>query len=217
MNILKGILYSLLGMFLVVCSIAAWDVHLFLKDLRPLAPKVSTLTDNLNETAIGANKVVGVTYHAAQDISNAAKQQTKTAQQIELETYKTMASVRLLVVRMDHDVIPRANKILDDADNGVVQSTNDLKSLQGLIAQSETLVASLQGQVSDPKIQDTLTQLDLSAKAANASLVELQASATDVHQIADKARETYLKPVKLWLTLLKFVVPIVPEAVVAAK
>jgi hypothetical protein len=102
--------------------------------------------------------------------------------------------------------------------NGLLLSgTATMTEVQASVNRVNNLVVALQGQVQDPSIKMALDNLSQSAKAMADGMQQLAAASTDVRQIADKARDTYLKPVNLWWGLVKELLPLAGSAAQVVK
>lgn len=126
------------------------------------------------------------------------------------------------------DNLASASAHLDQAiqhTDGAIQSLNALLAsgtatmaeVQSSLKRVNDLIVALQGQVSDPSIKLALDNLAASGKAMAEGMQQLAAASTDVRQIADKARETYLKPVNLWWGLVKELLPLAGSAAQVVK
>jgi methyl-accepting chemotaxis protein len=92
-----------------------------------------------------------------------------------------------------------------------------MAEVQASVNRVNNLIVALQGQVQDPSIKIALDNLAASGKAMADGMQQLAAASTDVRQIADKARETYLKPVNLWWGLVKELLPLAGSAAQVVK
>jgi hypothetical protein len=126
------------------------------------------------------------------------------------------------------DNLAVATKHLDEAilhTDGAIQSLNALLAsgtatmaeVQSSLKRVNDLIVALQGQVSDPSIRTALDNLAAAGKSMADGMQQLAAASTDVRQIADKARETYLKPVNLWWGLVKELLPLAGSAAQVVK
>jgi hypothetical protein len=89
--------------------------------------------------------------------------------------------------------------------------------VRGSIDNVNALIVALQGQISDPSIKMALDNLAAAGKGMADGMQQLAAASTDVRQIADKARDTYLKPVNLWWGLVKELLPLAGSAAQVVK
>lgn len=102
--------------------------------------------------------------------------------------------------------------------NALLQSgTATMAEVQASLKRVNDLIVALEGQVSDPSIRLALDNLAAAGKAMADGMQQLAAASTDVRQIADKARETYLKPVNLWWGLVKELLPLAGSAAQVVK
>jgi hypothetical protein len=93
-------------------------------------------------------------------------------------------------------------------------SVDELRGNEKLI---EKLIADLDAQVTDPHIKELLANLADAVKSGADATAQFAAIATDGRQVADKARETYLKPVNLWWGLVKELLPLAGAAAQVVK
>lgn len=192
-----------------------YEAAMLLRDLRVTVRELDYPIGNLNDATKEATETVGLANVALGDMRDAAKAETKTANKIFLETDKTMASVRLLVVRLDHDVVPQVTSLLVKANRGVELANVDLVGLQAAIAETNKLIADADLQVTDPNIKKMLDELAKSGEEASASMVQLLAILTDGRQVADEVRAAYLKPVNVWIKTVEKLLGIAPPIVTA--
>ena len=122
------------------------------------------------------------------------------------------AATRLLTETIGHtdQAVQNLNALL-------ASGTATMAEVQASLARVNALIVALQGQVQDPAIKEALDNLAASGKAMADGMQQLAAASTDVRQIADKARETYLKPVNLWWGLVKELLPLAGSAAQVVK
>lgn len=166
-----------------------YDFHRLIGDVRVSIRESDYVLGNINEVAQNANGVVDLAHGAVQKISEAATEETKSARKISLETYKTMASVRLLVVRLDNGPVSKLNAVLESADK-------NLDELSQAIASTNKLAADADAQISDPAIKNSLDKLNISAqnladatKDGAATMVKLRDGVTDFFKPISKAKQ----------------------------
>lgn len=123
-----------------------------------------------------------------------------------------------------NDAAAHLDRLVQDADTSILSlnallqgGTATLAEIQASLKHVNDLIAALQAQVSDPTIKAVLDKLLEAAKAMADGMQQLAGASTDVHQIADKARETYLKPVNLWWGLVKELLPLAGSAAQVIK
>jgi hypothetical protein len=113
--------------------------------------------------------------------------------------------------------IRRTDATIQNLNALLSSGTTTMGEVQSSLERVNALIAALEGQVSDPSIKTALDNLAGSAKAMADGMTQLAAASTDVRQIADKARETYLKPVNLWWGLVKELLPLAGSAAQVVK
>jgi hypothetical protein len=124
----------------------------------------------------------------------------------------------LATAAADLDVtIRRTDATIQNLNALLASGTATMAEIQASLKRVNDLIVALEGQVSDPSIKIALDNLAGSAKAMADGMTQLAAASTDVRQIADKARETYLKPVNLWWGLVKELLPLAGSAAQVLK
>jgi hypothetical protein len=119
------------------------------------------------------------------------------------------------------DNLALATSRLDDAMlhlDQLIQSGNaSVKELQNNEKAIEALIADLDAQVNDPAIKEILAQFLKVAQNAAEATGQFAATTTDLRQVADKMRETYLKPVNIWWALVRELLPLAGSAAQVIK
>jgi hypothetical protein len=95
--------------------------------------------------------------------------------------------------------------------------TATIAELQAAIKQVNAVIRDLDRQVTDPEIKESVANFAKASQNAAVATEQLAAIATDGRQVADKARETYLKPVNLWWGLVKTLLPLAGSAAQVVK
>ena len=95
--------------------------------------------------------------------------------------------------------------------------TATIAELQAAIKQVNAVIRDLDGQVTDPAIKEAVANFAKASQSAAVATEQLAAIATDGRQVADKARETYLKPVNLWWGMVKTLLPLAGSAAQVVK
>lgn len=173
------------------------------KDLNTFNGKLNTLAVTVNEAAVEARD-------ASTQAKLAATEQRAYWQKTSLETYKTMASLRLTIVRTDtslnDQLVPRLALALDNTNKlsvaaaGGLQQTMD--SLRPVLSNLAAASAGAATTMNDPAIRETLGHLDeTSARAALAAAQTVQIAghlndasrdfAAYVHRVTAPARGVY--------------------------
>ena len=207
---------NLAWLSVLVC--AAWalsEVALLIRSARRDETRLANETDTLIQTA-----------QKASDAAYAAEsKQLVTLDRTSSEVYKTTAAARLVLVRLDRSI----NDQLVPRFAAALQSTIDLErvssdSVGGTAIQLRPAIENLSrasaaaaDAMADPGIRDAIKHLDATSVSLDGSVQQLDASMTDVRQMADKARATYLKPVNLWWGLVKELLPLAGSAAQVVK
>jgi len=92
-----------------------------------------------------------------------------------------------------------------------------IHQVNDVIGDLDQVVGHLDDKVTDPTLKNIVANFDKTAQNAATSMEQLAAIATDGRQVADKARETYLKPVNLWWGLVKTLLPLAGSAAQVVK
>ena len=92
-----------------------------------------------------------------------------------------------------------------------------IHQVNDVIGDLDQVVGHLDDKVTDPALKNIVANFDKTAQNAATSMEQLAAIATDGRQVADKARETYLKPVNLWWGLVKTLLPLAGSAAQVVK
>jgi len=194
---------------LIICCVVLWDVHGLIRDARVTIRGADPILGNINQAASDLSGMTKVANSAMSAETGRIAASTK-------ELQKTEASVRLLVVRTNESLngSPNVAGLLPTA-TGALRSATALSD--GTLARIDRTADSLEPSLlalnrgttafanaaSDPNIPVTLANLGTATKSAADGMAQVAAIATDGRQVADKARETYLKPVNLWYALSK--------------
>lgn len=158
---------------ITICAgVLAIEVALFARaarlDLNSLTGRLDTLASTANQTAVEARD-------ASTQAKLAAIEQRAYWKKTSLETYKTMASLRLTIVRTDHSVndvlVPKLGDTLDSTNrlssSAATQLEKTMDELQPAIANLVQASAGAAAAMGDPAIHETLAHVDeTSARAA---------------------------------------------------
>src|SRR5579859_4969180 len=133
----------------------------------------------------------------------ASKTQITQSTIVLTQTNKTLAQLQQLASNMDASL----STLSAQSAQAIAQQNQSLLLTQEELRKSliEMNAATSQLTITLAESQRILTDPSIPASLANMqdSLKQVDASATDVRQIADKARETYLKHANLWLALAR--------------
>lgn len=173
------------------------------RDLDSFSKHLDALVITANQTAVEARD-------ASEQAKLAAIEQRVYWQKTSLETYKTMASLRLTIVRTDHSLndqlAPRLGTALDNTNKLSVTAASGLQqtmdNLQPTLANLARASAGAADAMSDPAIHETLAHLDETSARVAVTTTEtvqiaghLNDAATDfaayVHRITAPARGFY--------------------------
>jgi hypothetical protein len=122
------------------------------------------------------------------DLDSAAKQQKAYWAKTSLETYKTMASLRLLIVRTDESVNtvmrPLAADALTHAGGLADAGIDTVRDVQPILSQLERASGAAVDRMNDPHISETLTHLDETSAALSKSAQRLSDTVGHVDETA---------------------------------
>lgn len=159
------------------------DTHALLINANTFVTTANDAAKEVRDAGIQLNK-------AAATAVTAADEQRDYWNKTSLETYKTMASLRLAIVRTDgsinDDLVPRVTASIDStnalsaaAAKDLTETTAELKPILDHLAQA---AASAADTMADPKIRDTLAEVDGAASEANKTSQHVEGAAGDVQQ-----------------------------------
>ena len=104
-----------------------------------------------------------------------------------------------------------------DLDILIKTGSVSLEELQESQRRIDLLIADVDAQVTDPHVKQLLSDLADAVRDGAKATNQFAAIATDGRQVADKARETYLKPVALWWRLVRELLPLAGSAAQVVK
>jgi paraquat-inducible protein B len=209
---------------LLLLSLVLWDLHQLAREARVSLLLTDPVLGNINAAASNLTAAAGAIGTVARSANAGLVAETKRLNAGTLELQKTEASARLLIVRTNESLnggpdvksplLPAAANALNRMTADVDDVTAGLApSLQNLQQGSAAFAAA----AADPNIRKSLDSLAASSLEAAETLQEAHRSLTDVREMADKARETYLKPVNLWWAVLKELLPLAGSAAQVVK
>jgi hypothetical protein len=196
-----------LGGVTLCAMVLLWEVAMFARDARR---DQDSLFRNVNTLLVTANQTVTEARDASTQAKLAAIEQRAYWQKTSLETYKTMASLRLAIVRTNGSVndvlVPRLGAALDSTQNLSVTAAQQLEktstALQPILADLTHAAAGASTAMNDPAIHESLAHVDdASAHAALAAAQTEQIAghlndasrdfAAYIHRITAPARGVY--------------------------
>lgn len=157
------------------CGMLARDARL---DLQAVTANVNTLVRTLNTTAAKASDASEQIRLAATAGAAAASEQRTYWSKTSLETYKTMASLRLAIVRtntsLNDEIFPRVALALDNTNTlssvAAMQLQKTMDELHPALANLTRASAAAADAMSDPAIHQALSHADeATARAAAAA------------------------------------------------
>lgn len=192
---MKKIASALLIASLVASSIA-WialihELRLLARDLRA---DVNQTAGELHATLATVNMAAEQARQASVQANLAATEQRAYWAKTSLETYKTMADLRLTIVRTDHSIndvlVPKLSAALTDTDTltntaaqQLISTVAELRPTLNNLARASAAAANA---MADPAIHETLTHV-------NETSMDLAATARDMDQtVASMARSANL-------------------------
>jgi hypothetical protein len=210
---------KILTLVTIVCVVAlsAGGVAVLL-EVRGLVRDVRTdsaaIAKDTTQTMVLVREAAAHTADASQQASLAAAEQRAYWQKTSVETYKTMASLRLTIVRTDkslNDVlVPQLAKTLNDTDVTIVQAgaavSDTQKNLQPSLINLARASAAAADAMADPHLRETLANVDatsLQTAVAMQQLAGVAANAKTASDLALARLRDALRPQKLVLTVLE--------------
>lgn len=143
---------------------------------------------------------------AAQNVSAVAKQLSQSASAIE-------KSSTALLSELTQDASAQSTALLQNQK----QFQTNLQGIQAATGELRQTLRDADKQISNPAIPETIQHIDNASANAEAGLEQGKEILTDGRQIADKVREDFLKPAKLWWTVVEKILGIGPPIVTAIK
>jgi hypothetical protein len=189
--------------FLVMCVVVFGILYRASVLVVDLTRDVDSITENLNRLLETANFAASQARDASEQAKLAAVEQRAYWNKTSLETYKTMAALRLTIVRTDQSVndvlVPRVSASLDastalerTATESVADTTARLDAtidaLRPAIDASIAATSAAARDLSDPAIHETLAHVDGVAGNADAASRDIAAF---VHRETTPARGTW--------------------------
>jgi hypothetical protein len=191
---------------------ALWQVRGLARDLRVSVRETDYVLANINTTAINA-------IEASNTAKEAAIEQKKYWSMTSLQTYKVITDLKGLIVRTDRSInvelVPKLSADLESSNTLIKESTDNLRNTVIRLEPTLDNLARASGNAADvmgdPRIRETLEHVDETSLALAATANHVEATALDMKQVADKFRETYLKPGSTLLAGLKAIIHLVFE------
>ena len=176
-----------LAVFLICCSV-------LLRDLRALVQQIGNDEQQLSGKL---QSVVDTAQKASEAAYQAEQQQILTLNKTSLETYKTAAAARLVLVRTDKSLndilVPRLARQLEDADILTEQAAQDLHAtVMALQPTLENLARASQNAadtIADPEIKASLANLEETTKQSSVAMAHL----ADITAAGDETARYYQK------------------------
>jgi hypothetical protein len=211
---------GLLALLLVgwLAGECAWSVH-------SIRPKLAVTISNIDRATIAAGAAAGNLERASRAWEKASTSQAVKVTEAMQSVNAAAGSFTTFVSKTDNSLngllAPSLTRLVQQQNQALLESQEKLQ--QGLVQIAQTTqqanktLVDLDAQLASPEIPKALESLAESSANAAKATSEGAATMTDIRQIADKARETYLKPVNLWWVVFKQVVGYGPPIVTAIK
>jgi hypothetical protein len=179
--------------------------------IQRIRPKLEVTITNIDRATIAAGAAAGNLEKASRSWQAASESQSKLSTAVLASTRETLASLQTLARRTDaslnDSVLPVLAGAVAHQDQALLESQKQLQQnlsqMGQATAEAQKVLADADVQISNPAIKESLDGLAEASKQLNASMEQATAIATDGRQVADKFRETYLKPQKFAWQLLK--------------
>lgn len=196
----------------------AWTVH-------KVRPRLEVTLSNLDRTIIIAGAAATHLEKASGQWQEASKQQAKESTEILVASKVALGRISLLASNLDtqlnKSLIPSISIAVESQSRALLSSETKLTSVLDDMAQTTTqaqkVLETANEHLSNPAIAQSLQNIEATTANVAASTAEADKAITDLRQIADKARETYLKPVNLWWAVVKELLPLAGSAAQVVK
>lgn len=187
---------------------------IFLHDLHKLAGKATLTVENVDRAAIAAGAAAGNVEKASRAWQDASEAQTKLVAKTFINVNRAVVSANVFLrstnKQLNSQLLPALSNAVNQQNEALLINQHRLGDDLSQISQATT---SLQGTIADgqviltdPAIKQSLENLALAAQNTAEGTKQLSLTAEDTRQVADKFRETYLKPQKFAWELLKSLV-----------
>lgn len=179
------------------------------------------LSTALGQIAITAAQAAEQVKQASSQANLAAEEQRKYWNKTSLETYKTMASLRLTIVRTDRslndELIPQISRSITDNGRLLADTQQELKPSLDNLARASAAAADA---MADPHIRQALAHADTTSANLEAATVELAWTAQHIEDSTDainKKVQQAMKPASLSVRIVERLLGLAgPAAQVAA-
>jgi hypothetical protein len=217
-SILKIFQVLALAALVVVFGEVAWTVH-------RVRPKMEVTISNIDRTVIIAGAAATHLEKAAGTWQQASKAQALETSQAMSNVSAAAGQLITFISKTDDSInsrlLPALTTSIEQQNASLLETQKELREnlsqMGQATAQLQQTLAAADAQISNPAIQESIANLAAATQNANHGMEQLAAIATDGRQVADKARETYLKPVNLWWNLVKTLLPLAGSAAQVVK
>jgi hypothetical protein len=201
-------------MLLIVLAAAIFLLYELLLLVRGIRLEFGILSGNFNTLLVTANAAALNTRDASEQARLAAIEQRAYWNKTSLETYKTMASLRLTITRTDQSIndvlVLKLGAALDGTTElSTTAAANLAQTMEGLrptLANLSRASAAAADALADPQINETLQHLDDTAAHAADAANQMAGVAADAHAetglIVGQTREAF-KPQNKLLSIAK--------------
>jgi hypothetical protein len=190
-----------------------------------IKPKLVNTIENTNRAVIAAGAAAGNVEKASRAWQSASEREIQNSNQL-LATMNASAKsldglIRATDKNLNEELLPSISEAIQHQDleltNSQAQLRGNLIAMQKATVRLESTLTDADQILADPTIKVSLDNIEMTSHNVSAGTAELAATATDVRQVADKFRETYLKPVNIWWATLEKILGIGPPIVTAIK
>lgn len=205
----SGVVALLAFTVLVVSlTVAVWHVD---AQVGVLGNQVSLTLRGLHASA----NETALTMHNLREATAVWKEASKRSIDVEVQAKADLVRFENLIrhtdFQLNEQVLPQIKKTIEENSTQLIElEKTTSESVVKITANSDTLtkqasivMTAAADNLTDPNIKATLQNVKDTSDSTAIASKEIAASLTDVRQMADKARETYLKPVNLWWSLVK--------------
>jgi hypothetical protein len=187
------LLVALIGLVLLV-GWFLWGVHLTvettLRDFHATVLEAGLTLKNLREASLAWE----------QSSKEQSANTTRAISHVDAAVVQLSSFISRTDSSINVNVLPALTQMLNDQNVALLTAQS---ALRADLERANIVLADADAQISDPAIKQSLQNLAEGTKQLADSSVQMTAIATDGRQVADKFRETYLKPRNVALSILK--------------
>jgi hypothetical protein len=206
----SSVLVNILRLF-VSLSVAGFFIiaSMILLELRPT---IKTTARDLHATILEAGLTLRNVREASAEWKRASQNSTATAQHADAVIRDLDKFIKRTDFQLNSQVLPKLGTAIEANSTQLLELE---KASRDAIAESNTamihitaMIDTARLQLTDPAIAQSLQNIETTSAHLSESSDEATRAITDLRLMADKLRETYLKPVNAWWAVLKEIIGI---------